>query len=298
MSADYTSSEELVSRKYKKNSHLGAIWKSIKHNKGAMISLGFIVLLLLVMIASFIFIKYDDITAMNPKDRLMGPCWQHLFGTDEMGRDLFLRVIYGTRYSMAIGIGAVALSLVIGAFLGALAGFFGGVVETAIMRANDILSAIPGTLLGMVIVTVLGQSLENLLIAVAVTSIPGFVRITRASIMTVKGQEFAEAARAIGMSNFRIIFTQLLPNGLSPLIVNTTSMIGTAIIVAAGLSFLGFGIPLPTPEWGALVSAGRNVIRTSWYLTFFPGLMIMLTVLAFNILGDGLRDALDPKLKR
>ena len=289
---------ELVSQRYAKRSRFGEIMHSLKRNKGAMISLCFILLLVLVMIYSFIFIDFKDIMATNSAERLLRPSLQHPFGTDEMGRDLFIRVIYGTRYSLAIGVGAVAFALIVGVILGALAGFYGGIVETIIMRANDILSAIPGLLLGMVIVCVIGQSLPNLLLAVAITAIPGFVRITRASVLTVRGQEYIEAARSIGMSNLRIIFTQVIPNGLSPIIVNTTSMMGTVIIVAAQLSFLGFGIPVPTPEWGALVSLGRNVIRTAPYLTLFPGLFIMLTVLAFNIVGDGLRDALDPKLKR
>ena len=152
--------------------------------------------------------------------------------------------------------------------------------------------------MGMVIVCVLGQSLQNLLIAVGVTAMPSFIRITRSSVLTVRNQEYVEAARSIGMSNFRIIFTQVVPNGLSPIIVTVTTRIGAAIIESAGLSFLGFGVPVPAPEWGALISAGRNFIRTSWHLTLFPGLFIMITVLAFNLLGDGLRDALDPKLKR
>lgn len=292
------SARESVSRQYAKRSHAGEIWHRIKRNKGAMVGLIFIAILLLIIVYSLFFIRYEQIMATNPELRLATPSLAHPFGTDDMGRDLFLRVLYGTRYSLVIGVVAVAISLVIGVALGSIAGYYGGQVENLIMRAVDIISSIPGMLLGMVIVTVLGQGLRNLIIAVSITSIFSFTRITRASVLTVRGQEYVEAARAIGMPNARIIFTEVVPNGLSPIIVTTTSMIGTVITVAASLSFLGFGIPLPTPEWGALVSAGRNVIRSAPHLTYFPGLFIMATVLAFNLMGDGLRDALDPKLKR
>ena len=211
---------------------------------------------------------------------------------------MFLRVVYGAQYSLIIGIGSVAISLTIGLFLGSLAGYYGGLIDDLITRASDVLASIPSTLLGMCIVIVLGQSLTNLIIAVSVTAIPSFIRMARSSVMTVRGQEYVEAAKAIGMSNVKIIFAQVVPNGLSPLIVTTTVRMGSSIIQAAALSFLGFGIPVPMPEWGALVSDGRVHIRTAGYLTFFPGLMIMLTVLAFNLMGDGLRDALDPKLRQ
>lgn len=237
-------------------------------------------------------------TAMNSALRLQPPSAEHPFGTDDMGRDLFIRVVYGTRYSIVIGIGAVGISLIAGLLFGATAGYFGGVADDIIMRISDILASIPAMLLGMVIVTVLGQSLTNLLIAVGLTAVPAFIRITRSSVLTARNNEYVEAARSIGMSNFRIIFTQFVPNGLSPIIVTVTTRIGAAIVESAALSFLGFGVPVPTPEWGALISVGRNFIRTAPHLTYFPGLFVMVTVLAFNVMGDGLRDALDPKLKR
>jgi peptide/nickel transport system permease protein len=209
-----------------------------------------------------------------------------------------VRTIYGTRYSFVIGFGASLISSLIGVTLGSIAGYYGRIVEDVIMRASDVLASIPGMLLGMVIVTVLGASLPNLIIAVGVCAVTPFIRITRASIISIKNQEYVEAAKAIGMSNLRVLFTEILPNGLSPIIVTFTAGLGTAIIVAASLSFLGFGIPVPQPEWGSLISDGRNYIRTSPFLMTFPGLFIMITVLAFNLVGDGLRDALDPKLKR
>ena len=288
----------LVSRQYAKRSQIADIWHRMKRNKGAVAGFIVVVLILLMALYSFLFIDYASVTAMNPAERMQQPSLNHLFGTDDAGRDMFLRVVYGSQYSVIIGIGSVGIALILGLFLGAIAGYYGGLADDLITRASDILASIPATLLGLVIVTVLGQSLTNLVFAVSATAVPAFIRMSRSSVMTVRGQEYVEAAKAIGMKNAKIIFSQVVPNGLSPLIVTTTARMGSAIIEAAGLSFLGFGVPVPRPEWGALISAGRMYIRTAPYLTFFPGLMIMVVVLAFNLMGDGLRDALDPKLKR
>jgi len=288
---------ELITKKYKKRSRFAEIAHSIKRNKSAMTGLIIIILIFMVFLGS-LFISFEAVTETSSANRFRSPDLEFPFGADNMGRNTFLRTIYGSRYSLVIGFGSAGIATVIGVILGCMAGYYGGIVDDVVMRASDILASIPGMLLGMVIVTVLGQSLRNLIIAVGVTAIPVFIRITRASILTVKSQEFVEAARAIGISNLRIIFTQVLPNGLSPIIVTFTASLGLSIIVAASLSFLGFGVPVPHPEWGALVSTGRNYIRNAPHLTTFPGLFIMVTVLAFNLLGDGLRDALDPKLKR
>ena len=282
----------------KKRSRFEEIWHSIKRNKGAIVSMCILGVLILIVIYSMIFISFEDIMRTDDAAILVKPCKEYPFGTDDMGRDNFLRVLYGTRYSLVIGVVAVALALIVGVAIGAVAGYFGGRVDNLLMRANDIISSIPSMLLGMVIVTILGQSLTNLIIAVAVPTVCVFARITRASVLTVRGQEYVEAAKAIGMPNWRIIFSEVVPNGLSPIIVTATTMIGNSITVAASLSFLGFGVPLPTPEWGALISGGRSLIKIAPYLSTAPGVFIMITVLAFNILGDGLRDALDPKLKR
>ena len=288
---------EQIIKQYKKRSRMGDIFHSIKRNKSAMAGLIIIVLLFMVLIGS-LFISFESVTESASANRFRPPDWQFPFGGDNMGRNTFLRTIYGARYSIVIGFGSVAIATILGVFLGSFAGFYGGITDDIIMRASDVLASIPGMLLGMVIVTVLGQSLQNLIIAVGVTAIPVFIRITRASVLTVRNNEFVEAARAIGISNTRIVFTQVLTNGLSPIIVTFTASIGLSIIVAASLSFLGFGVPVPHPEWGALVSTGRNYIRNAPWLTTFPGLFIMITVLAFNLLGDGLRDALDPKMKK
>jgi peptide/nickel transport system permease protein len=223
---------------------------------------------------------------------------ENLFGLDFMGRSQLFRVIYGTRFTLAIGFGAAGLGAILGVSLGAIAGYFGKMTDEIIMRVSDTLASIPGLLLGMVIVTALGQGLPQLIVAVGVASIPFFIRITRASIMTVRNNEFVEAAQAIGLRNMKILFTHVLPNGLSPVIVMFTVILGMSIITGASLSFLGYGIPSPQPEWGRMIAENREFMVFHSYLLTYPGIFIMLTVLAFNLLGDALRDALDPKLKR
>ena len=289
--------EGLVAEKYRKRSQIGDVFYRVRKNRGAMAGLVIFALLLLTLLASLL-ISFESITEMNVLARFTAPNRQYLFGTDNMGRDMFLRVLYGIRYSLAIGFGAVCIGAVFGVLLGAFAGYYGGIVDDVVMRVSDILASIPGMLLGMVIVTVLGQSLINVIVAVGIPIIPVFIRITRASILTVRNNEYVEAARAIGMSSPRIVFGQVLPNGLSPIIVTITASLGISIIVSASLSFLGFGVPVPHPEWGALIAENREFARSAPWLMTFPGLFIMITVLALNLLGDGLRDALDPKLKR
>ena len=294
---DKSATAGFVKARYKKRTQMGEIWHRLVRNKSSLAGLIILGIVFLVAIIS-LFISYESITASDVVNRYSPPSWQYPFGTDNMGRNAFLRVIYGTRYSLVIGFGSVALSVLVGVSLGSIAGFYGGVIDNIIMRISDILASIPGLMLGMVIMVVLGMKLQNLIIAVGIAGITHFIRMSRASILTVKGNEYIEASRAIGFSDFRIIVTQVLPNGLSPIMVQTTISLGFAIMIAAALSFLGFGVAPPTPEWGALVSAGRETARTTPWLMTFPGLAIMITVLGFNLLGDGLRDALDPKLKK
>ena len=287
-----------VAKKYRKRSAVGEIMHRLRKNKGAMA--GAVILLLLFAVALTIDFWLDEelVIGQNLRARLKPPSAEHWFGTDEMGRDLFWRVMYGSRYSLSIGFVAVFVSLIVGIPLGAIAGYFGRSVETVIMRITDIFSAVPAILMAVVVVSVLGSSTINLMIAVGVSSIPGFVRVTRAAVLTVRNEEYVEAAKALGKSNLYIIFRHVLPNCLSPIIVQTTLRVASAIVSASSLSFLGLGIKPPEPEWGALLTAGRNYILGYSYLTLFPGLAIMITVLAFNLVGDGLRDAMDPKLKR
>ena len=291
-------SKDLVSIQYKKTSLFLVSWRRIRSNPGAMFGLCLISIIILIALFSIIFIDYEQVTAMDSKMRFQPSSMQHLFGTDEYGRDLFLRVLYGSRYSLVVAFGAVGFGFIIGTFFGAIAGYFGGKVEEVIMRLTDIIAAIPALLLGMVIVTILGPGLKNLLVSIGFSSIATFIRMTRASVLSVKSNEYVEASRAIGMSHFRIIFTQVLPNSVSPLIVTATARMATAVLAAASLSFLGFGISAPTPEWGAMISGGRAYLSMAPHLTFFPGLFIMSMTFACALLGDGLRDALDPRLKR
>lgn len=235
---------------------------------------------------------------MNLANRFMFPSSAHWFGTDEFGRDILSRIIFGARISLQVGLIAVGISLVCGGLLGAIAGYYGGRLDNVIMRAMDVLLAIPGTLLAIAIAASLGPGLYNLMIAVGISAVPSYARIVRGSVLTLQGQEFVEAARAVGSSDWRIIMKHIIPNSMAPIIVQSTLGVASAILNAAGLSFIGLGIQPPTPEWGAMLSGGRSYIRDYPYMTLFPGLAIMITILALNFVGDGLRDALDPKLKR
>ena len=225
------------------------------------------------------------------------PSAQHFFGCDDMGRDIFSRILYGAKYSISIGILAILLATVIGMFIGAVAGYFGGWVDNLIMRLLDVIQAIPGMLMMIVISAVLGPGYINTIIAMAFGSIPGMARMLRAQMLKERGNEYIEASTSINCSTPRIIISHLIPNCMSPIIVQATMGVAQTITLAAGLSFIGLGIQPPIPEWGAMLSSARQFIRMYPHLVIFPGLAIAVTVLALNLLGDGLRDALDPKLK-
>ena len=288
-----------VSQKYTRQSQLAMVMHNLAKNKGAMAGLILIAVIALLAIFADVLYDYEEVVVkVNLAEKLIKPCLAHPCGTDNMGRDILARIIHGARYSLAVGLVATLVGLVIGVFFGAVAGYYGGALEDVIMRCNDILSSIPAILMGIVIVSALGVSLPNLMMAIGITSVPQFVRITRAAVLTVRNQEYIEALHATGLSEARIIALHVLPNCLSPIIVQITLRIGSAVIAASSLSFLGLGVPAPAPEWGAMLSVGRQFIRTASYMTIFPGLAILITVLAFNLLGDGLRDALDPKLKK
>lgn len=276
----------------------GEIWERFKRNKMALVSLIVIVILVIACASASLVADYDQYAINGDmSERLQGPSSEHIFGTDEFGRDIFVRILYGGRISLSIGVVVVAISVFFGCILGGLAGYYGGRVDTIIMRASDVLMAIPSTLLCISIVAALGVGIDNLIIAMVVANIPGYTRLVKATMLSVREMEYVEAARAIGLGDRRIIFKHIISNCTSPIIVNATMSIAGTIISAAGLSFIGLGIQPPAPEWGAMLSTGKAFIRTAPHLLVFPGVFIVIAVLAINLVGDGVRDALDPKFK-
>lgn len=295
------------------NSHTGEIkarslWadavRRFKKNKMAVISLIFLLVLAGIGVTTLVIdwatdssIYDEKVIEQNLMQRFETPSGEHILGLDEFGRDILLRILWGTRYSLFMSIAAVLAAGIFGVMIGAVAGYYGGRVDNVIMRLMDIILSLPYMLLAIAIVAALGPGLVNVLISIAIGYIPEFARITRASVMTIREREFIEAAKAVGASDMTIIFRQILPNAMAPLIVEATMAVAGAILSIAGLSFLGPGIQPPLPEWGAMLTNARGYIRDAWHITVFPGLAILITILALNIIGDGLRDALDPKLK-
>jgi len=262
-----------------------------------MFGLFIVVLLIFFAITADVIAPYKYYE-QNLINSFQSPSKEHLFGTDEFGRDILSRIIHGSRISLQVGLIAVGISVIFGGFFGAVAGYYGGRIDNLIMRGMDILLSIPSILLAIAIAASLGPGLYNMMVAVGISTTPQYARIIRGSVLSLRGQEFVEAAKAVGSSDTRIIMKHILPNCLAPIIVQSTLGVASAILTAAGLSFIGLGIQPPTPEWGAMLSGGREYIRDYAYMTIFPGLAIMITILALNFLGDGLRDVLDPKLKR
>lgn len=283
----------------KKRSRFKETWRRLKKSRNAMIGLTLIAIIIIAALIAPLIFDYDtQVIQQNIPERLQGPSLAHPFGTDNYGRDMFARIMYGARTSLMIGAISCLICCTTGVLLGAIAGFFGGKIDDIIMRFFDVLLAIPSTLMAIVLVAAFGTSLFNIIIAVGLPTLPQYVRITRASVMTIKQQEYVEAARAVGATNFQIIRMHILPNCLAPVLVQATLRVATVIADAAGLAFLGLGIPAPRPDWGGMLAAGREFLRDYPHTVLFPGLAIMLTILALNLLGDGLRDALDPKLKK
>lgn len=262
--------------------------------------LGAVILLIIILTAAFadIIVDYSVAITINVAEARQGPSAAHWLGTDELGRDLLARIIHGSRTSLLVSLVAVTFSLFAGGVAGAVAGYYGGITETIIMRLSDILQAIPNLLLAITILSAFGQSMTVLIIAVGISNIPAYARIIRASTMTIKGQEYIEAAHAVGASDIHIILKHVINNCIAPIIVQATLSMANAILNTSSMCFLGLGVKAPTPEWGAIMSGGRAFLRDAGHITLFPGLVIMITVLALNLMGDGLRDALDPKLKK
>ena len=283
----------------KKRSRAKETWRRMKKNSNSMIGLVLVILIIILALSAPLIYDYDtEVISQNINERLQGPSKKHIFGTDQYGRDILARIMYGARISLSIGAVSCLICCSLGVLLGAIAGFFGGAVDDVIMRFFDIMLAIPSTLLAIILVATFGASTFNIIIAVGLPTLPQYVRITRAQVMTVKAQDYVEAARAVGASNFQIIFKHVLPNCLSPILVTATLRCATVISDASSLAFIGLGIPAPQPDWGGMLAEGRAFLRDYPYMVLFPGIAIMVTILALNMLGDGLRDSLDPKLKR
>ena len=273
-------------------------WRRFKKNKLGIVGMFAIVLLILVALFSGLIVDYkNDVIKQNVVNRLQVPGKGHIFGTDSFGRDVLSRVIYGTRYSISIGAISVSLALIVGVFIGSITGYYGGILDHMLMRLTDIFMSIPQMVMVIAIVSTLGSGLINIIIALAIVNMPLFARLTRATVLSVKGSDYIEAAKAINVSNTRIILKHILPNSFGPLMVQFTFSVASVILVTSAVSFLGIGIQPPLPEWGAMLAEGRVYIRYYPHLVIAPGLAIVLLVLSLNLAGDGLRDAIDPRLK-
>ena len=281
-----------------KQSQIGQVWKRLRKNKAAMVGLIIIVLFVGLAVCADFIADYDTVViAQNIDQRLQPPSAEHWFGTDNYGRDILARVIHGARMSLTIGVVSTLISVCAGAVFGALAGFYGGKVDNVISRVMDALMCIPAILMALCIIAALGPGLLNLMIAITISQVPSFTRLIRSVIMTLRDSDYVEAARSCGTSDARIIYRHIIPNAIGPIIVQATMAMADMILTAVGLSFIGMGIAPPTPEWGTMLSEGREQIRNAPWIITFPGLAIVLAALSFNMLGDGLRDALDPRLK-
>jgi peptide/nickel transport system permease protein len=270
-------------------------WARLLSSWNGRVGLFLISLTLLVGLLTPIVNPYDPRIDSNLVEARIAPSFAHPFGTDRLGRDVFRRVLHGARISLLIGFVVVFVSGTIGTTLGLVAGYFGGWADTLIMRLRDILLAFPAILLAIAIVAVRGPGLTNTILAVAVVGVPGYARVVRSMVLSLRERDFVDAARMVGVSDTRIMFGHILPNGLTPIIVQMTLGVGGAIVFSAALGFLGLGVQPPTPEWGAMIADGLPLLNQAPYLVFYPGMAIMVTVLAFNLFGDGLRDALDPQ---
>ncbi len=273
------------------------IWRRFLRRRSAVLGLALLSILVALSLAAPLITPHDP-EKLKLSQALIAPSAQFPLGTDHLGRDLVARLLYGARLSLVIGFLAVAMGLAVGVPFGALSGYYGGWIDLIIQRIADVLLSFPTFLLALSLVAILGVGLQNVIISVGISAIPSFIRIVRSSVLTIREQTYVEAARAVGMRDSKIILLHVLPNAMAPVIVQATLNLGTAILIAAGLGFLGLGVQPPTPEWGSMLGEGRNYIFSHGYMATFPGLAIFCAVLSFNLLGDGLRDALDPRLRR
>ncbi len=287
---------EKRNRKSKKTNQMKEIWRRFRKSKTAMLGLCLLIFVLCIAIFADVITPYENAISQSA-NRLDGPSAAHIFGTDELGRDLFARIVHGSRYSLLIGVSTSILALVIGGLLGAIAAYYGGWVDNIIMRLTDVVMTVPPILLSLAVVAALGGSLRNLLIAITISCVPSMLRLVRSVVLGVVDEDYIEAARSYGASDMRIILKYVIPNALGPIIVTTTMNVANMILSAAGLSFLSLGVQPPAPEWGALLSDAKTYMFTAPHLLYIPGIFIVIAALSFNLAGDGLRDALDPKLK-
>lgn len=289
--------ETLETMAMRRHSQWGDVWRRLRKNKLAMFGMAIVIILVLVAVFAEVLAPYDPYE-MNIMERTQFSSRNHLLGTDNYGRDLLSRLIYGSRTSLLVAIISLVISTLIGAVIGGIAGYFGGWWDTILMRVLDILMAIPSILLAVSISSMLGNGIFNTALAIAVSGVPGAARLIRSSILTVRDQEYVEAAVATGSGRMRTLFKHVLPNCLAPLIVDTSMRVGASIMAISGLAFIGLGVTSPTAEWGSIMTSGREFIRDFWPLATYPGIFIMLALFGFNVFGDGLRDAMDPKLKQ
>ncbi|MBM4340761.1 MAG: ABC transporter permease [Deltaproteobacteria bacterium] len=278
------------------DSETKTFWRYFKRNRLAVGGLLVILLIFFVAGSASLIAPYDP-GKTNVSQKLKSPSSEHFLGTDQLGRDVFSRMLYGSRISLSVGFVAVAISIIIGVFVGAIAGYYGKWIDAILMRFVDIMLCFPSFFLILTVVALLGPSMLNVMVVIGITSWMGTSRFVRAEFLSLRERDFVQAARALGMKDSRIIFRHILPNGLAPVFVTATLDVATAVLVEAGLSFLGFGVQPPAPSWGNILTEGRTYIFDAWWLTVFPGLAILITVLSFNLLGEGLRDALDPRLR-
>lgn len=280
----------------KTQTHAALVWRRLRRSKTAVAGLVIVGVYLFLALCGPWLAPYDPYF-QDLNLSYLRPCMDHWLGCDEFGRDILSRILYGARVSLVIQFWAVMISLVIGTFLGSVSGYFGGRIDEVVMRLMDIMMAFPGILLALAIVAILGPSLTNLIVAIGINSVPGFSRVARGAVISVKKNDYVTAARAIGESDLSILFRYVLPNAISPIIVQTTMRMATVLLTAAGLGFLGLGVQPPSPEWGTMLSAARVYLRSAPHVAVIPGVTIMIVVLGFNFFGDGPQDALNPRLK-
>lgn len=282
---------------YSKKSLFNDFWKQIKQNKAALFGMVLITAIVLTAVIGSFIIPYDKAIAQDATKRLQAPSLEHWFGTDNYGRDIFARVVHGAKYSLMIGVLAVIVGISLGCIFGTISGYFGGTVDNIIMRITDCIVCIPSMLLALSIVAALGGGLTKVLIALIIANIPVYTRVIRSTVLNVRETDYIQAAKASGTPDWLIIYKHVIPNAMSVIIVQATMTFGDVIITASTMSFLGLGIQPPTPEWGSMLAEGKGFMLYSTSIMLFPGLAIVLTALSLNLIGDGLRDALDPRLR-